>query len=234
MILASVCMRSGSKGVPNKNIKPLLGKPLLLYTFESAEKSKLIDYIAVSSDDNKILDISKNSGIEHIFKRTNELSSDTASKWDVFRDLVLRFEAKIDHKIDYLVDLDVTVPRRKTEHIDTSINMLMNNDVDVVITGYIPERNPYFNMMEVDENRIAKIVKKSKNTIVCRQDAPQVYSLSPAVYAIKRDALFKYDHWSNAICMINEIPREYALDIDTMLDFEFIEFLMTKEKKNEK
>lgn len=234
MILASVCMRGGSKGVPNKNIKQLLGKPLLTYTFESIKKSKSIDYIAVSSDDDKILDISKNSGIEHIFKRTPELSSDAASKWDVFRDLVLRFEEKMDQKIEYLVDLDVTVPRRKTEYIESSINMLINNSVDVVITGYTPERNPYFNMMEIGKNNIAKIVKKSETPIVCRQDAPKVYSLSPAVYAIKREALFKYDHWVNAICMINEIPREYAVDIDTELDFEFVEFLMEKEKKDEK
>ena len=69
-------------------------------------------------------------------------------------------------------------------------------------------------------------MKKSDKLIVCRQDAPVVYSLTPAVYVIKRSALFSYDHWSDAECMINPIPREYAIDIDTELDFKIIECLM--------
>ena len=96
----------------------------------------------------------------------------------------------------------------------------------MVITGYEPERNPYFNMMEETENGNAIIVKKLKNPIVCRQDAPTVFSLSPAVYVVKRDALFNYDHWSNATCKIYPIPRELAIDIDTELDFKLVEFLI--------
>jgi CMP-N,N'-diacetyllegionaminic acid synthase len=232
VILASICMRKGSKGVPRKNIRLLLDKPLLIYTFECVKESKRIDQIAVSSDDIEILDMASKHGVVNIFERSESLSSDSASKWDVFKDLVLRFEKKTNATIEYIVDLDVTVPRRKAEHIDSSIEMMMTNNVDVVITGYQPERNPYFNMMEVDHNNIATLVKKKEKPIVCRQDAPVVYSLTPAVYVIKRDALFNYQHWSEATCMINPIPREFAIDIDTESDFEFVEYLMKKELKN--
>ena len=204
----------------------------MVYTFDCAKESNRIDQIAVSSDDQEILDMASKNGVGNIFKRSDSLSSDSASKWDVFKDLVLRFEKKANVTVDYIVDLDVTVPRRKVEHIDSSIDMMMTNNVDVVITGYKPERNPYFNMMEVGDNNIATLVKKNEKPIVCRQDAPVVYSLTPAVYVIKRDALFNYQHWSEATCMINLIPREFAIDIDTEIDFEFVEYLMRKEAKN--
>jgi N-acylneuraminate cytidylyltransferase/CMP-N,N'-diacetyllegionaminic acid synthase len=110
--------------------------------------------------------------------------------------------------------------------------MLVESDAEVVITGYEPERNPYFNMMELNAEGWATIVKKSETPIVCRQDAPKVYSLSPAVYAIRREALFGCEHWSEARCRIYEIPREYAIDIDTPYDFELIECLMKKENDN--
>ena len=229
MILASVCMRGGSKGVVGKNSRDLLGKPLMLYTFDCAKKSTVIDEIVVSSDSDEILEIAKQSDISYVFKRNKSLSTDDASKWEVFKDLVLRFEKQTGQRVEYLVDLDVTVPRRKTEHVDTSIDMMIKNKVDVVITGYEPERNPYFNMMELNDNNTAQLVKKTDETISCRQNAPLVYSLTPAVYVIERNALFKYNHWSDAVCMINPIPRELAIDIDTELDFKIVEFLMQNE-----
>lgn len=235
MILVTVCMRGGSKGVPNKNSKKLLDKPLMDYTFDCIKEVSSIDDVVVSSDSEEILQMSKKHGIEKLYKRSEELSSDSASKWDVFRDIVLRYEKENNIKVEYLVDLDVTVPRRKSEHIENAINLMLKEKVDVVITGYEPERNPYFNMMEIDKsNNLAKIVKKLDRPIVCRQDAPDVYGLSPAVYVVEREALFKYDHWSNAKCSISPIEREYALDIDTQFDFEFMEFLLEREKNERK
>jgi CMP-N,N'-diacetyllegionaminic acid synthase len=230
MILGTICMRGGSKGVVDKNHKQLLGKPLLYYTIECALKSKLLEDIIISSNSELILELSKEYlSVEKLFRRNPELSTDGASKWDVFRDLVLQYENRTGIKITYIVDLDVTVPRRLPEHINGCIQLSQESGVDVVITGYEADRNPYFNMMEVQENGIAVMVKKSKNPIVCRQDAPKVYSLTPAVYVIKRQALFDFDHWSNSNCKIFPIPRELAIDIDTEFDFRLAEFFITKD-----
>ena len=103
MILASVCMRGGSKGIANKNLKELLGRPLMTYTFDCAKQSRLINDIAVSSDSDEILEMSRKNDIKHLFSRGEILSSDNASKWDVFRDLVTRYERKSGKKIKYLV-----------------------------------------------------------------------------------------------------------------------------------
>jgi N-acylneuraminate cytidylyltransferase/CMP-N,N'-diacetyllegionaminic acid synthase len=116
------------------------------------------------------------------------------------------------------------------QYIDGAIEMMLNNDADVVITGYEPERNPYFNMMEMTNGNYAEMVKKTEHPIVRRQDAPKVYSITPAVYVIRKQALYDFQHWSQAKCMIFEIPRENAVDIDTAFDFELVEFLMQNKK----
>jgi len=227
MIVASICMRGGSKSVKGKNYRSLLGKPLMSYTIECAKKSKLVEDIVISSESKLILDLSlKFLSSNKIYKRPTELASDKASKWDVFKDLVLEYEKRNGVRINYLVDLDVTVPRRLPEHIDDCIKLSKETNIDVVITGYEPERNPYFNMMEEQVDGTFVIVKKMQKPIVCRQDAPKVYSLTPAVYVIKREALFKYKHWSEATCKIYPIKRELAIDIDTEFDFKLVEFLM--------
>src|SRR5205085_7315280 len=114
---------------------------------------------------------------------------------------------------------------------DGAIKMaLQHPETDVVITGYMPEKNPYFNMMEVNKRGFAEIVAKSEEPIVRRQDAPKVFSLSGAAFVVKKSALFNYSHWSQAVCRIYEIPRERALDIDEEIDFEMIKLLLNQRK----
>ena len=226
MILSTICIRGGSKGIPEKNIKILNGKPLLYYTIECAKNATLLDDLLVSSDSDKMLAVAKDLGVEKAYKRSDVLASDTASKWDVFINVIEQYENETNTTVDYLVDLDVTVPLRKPIHIDNAIKMMLENDVDVVITGYEPERNPYFNMMEITDGNYAEMVKKSDKPIVRRQDAPKVFSLTPAVYVVRKSAFKKFKHWSEAKCMIYEIPRENAIDIDTEFDFKLVEFLM--------
>ena len=233
MILGSICIRGGSKGVPKKNVKMLNGHPLLYYTIDCANHSSLLDDLVISSDDEAMLAIAQQLGAEKIIKRPDYLASDTSSKWDVFIHLVEEYEASTGKTVDYLVDLDVTVPLREPKHIEGAIQMMLNNDTDVVITGYEPERNPYFNMMELTDGKYATMVKKSDKPIVRRQDAPVVFSLTPAVYVVKKEALYQFKHWSEARCMIYEIPRQNAVDIDTEFDFKLVEFLMQNTNKNE-
>ena len=233
MILATICCRGGSKGVPGKNIRELKGKPLIAYTIEAAKGSKLIDDIIVSTDDENIAETARNWGASVPFMRPAHLASDTSSKWPVFIHAVEEYERLTGRNVDYLVDLDVTVPLKTSQDIDTAIQTALDNiNADVVITGYEPERNPYFNMMEIKEDGYAEIVKKTERPIVRRQDAPTVCSLTPAAYVLKKSALYNFSHWSEAKCKIQMIPRERAIDIDTEIDFMMVEFLMTNNENN--
>jgi CMP-N,N'-diacetyllegionaminic acid synthase len=227
MILGTICCRGGSKGLPGKNIKLLNGIPLIAYTIKSALQSKLIDRLIVSTDSQIIADIAKDYGAEVLFMRPTELATDTSSKWPVFIHAVESFERLTSLNVDLLVDLDVTVPLKTSDDIDNAIKLSLDNaEVEVVITGYEPERNPYFNMMEIMPNGYAEIVKRSALSIVRRQDAPQVFSLTPAAYVIKKHCLYYHDHWSKALCKISVMPRSRAIDIDTEFDFKLVELII--------
>lgn len=227
MILATICCRGGSTTVPGKNIKPLLGKPLIGYTIEAAQQSRFIDDLIISTDSTAIAEIASSFGAWVPFMRPDHLASDTASKWPVFIHALETYEKMTGTQVDYLVDLDVTVPLKTAQDIDGAIKMMLNDSLaDVVITGYAPERNPYFNMVEQGPDGYAEIVKKGIKPIVRRQDAPPVYSLTPAAYVVKKSALYQFEHWSKARCKIYQMPRERAVDIDTELDFKLVEFLI--------
>ena len=235
MILATICCRGGSKGVPGKNIKKLAGKPLIAYTIEAAQQSRYIDELIVSTDDETIAGVAKDFGASVPFMRPAELAADTSSKWPVFIHAVETFENLTGKQVTLLVDLDVTVPLKTAADIDGAIELALKDEhADVVITGYEPERNPYFNMMEVDARGYASIVKKTERPIVRRQDAPQVYSLTPAAYVIRPAALHTYEHWSKAKCKIYPMPRERAVDIDTAMDFELVEYLLSRRNESPK
>ena len=231
-ILGTICCRGGSKGIPWKNIKLLKSKPLIAYTIESALASTLINDLIISTDDETIAVTAKQYGAKVPFMRPAALATDTASKWPVFIHALETYEEQTGTPVDYIVDMDVTVPLKTSADIDGAISMALNDTtIDVVITGYEPERNPYFNMMEQRADGFFAIVKKGEKPIVRRQDAPLVYSLTPAAYVIKKSALYAYEHWSKAKCKVYPIPRERAIDIDTEIDFSIVEFLMEQQRE---
>ncbi len=226
-ILGTICCRAGSKGLKNKNTKLLCGKPLVSYTLETSMQCSILNEIIVSTDSQEIAGIAHRAGIALVIDRPAELAQDDSSKWPVFIHAVESFELARNAVVDYLVDMDATAPLKVKEDIEGAVRFaLQHPEADVVITAYDAESNPYFNMMELNENNFAVLTKPWKNALVCRQDAPQVYSLSPAAFVIKKHALYKYSHWSEAKCMLYIIPRERAVDIDTEMDFKFVEFLM--------
>ncbi len=188
--------------------------------------------VVVSTDDDAIANIAKDHGAEVPFIRPAHLALDDTSKWHVFQHLVEVLERADGRRVDVLVDLDAGVPLRIPSDVDGCVNQLLSGTADVVVTAYEADRNPYFNMVELKADGFAKIVKSPEVPIARRQAAPSVYSLSPAVYAIRRDTLWEYSHWSQARLQIYHLPRERALDIDSELDFRLTEFLMRQKATN--
>lgn len=228
-ILCTICARGGSKGVKNKNIKELCGKPLIAYTIEQAKASGLFEHIVISTDSDTIASASKEYGGEVFFKRNPKMASDTASKLDVIQDAFIRSERHYQETFDYLVDLDATAPLRSVEDIINSYQQFLNNDNDNLITAMPSRRSPYFNLVEIDATGKVTLSKKLDSTIARRQDAPKSYDMNASIYIWKRNIILNENSLFLEKTGLYVMPEERSIDIDTELDFEFVEFLMRKQ-----
>ncbi len=229
-ILCTICARGGSKGVENKNIKKINGKPLIAYTIEQAKKSNLFEHIVISTDSEEIMEISKEYGGEVFFKRSAEMASDTAGKLDVIKDAFKRSEEYYGEKYDYLIDLDATAPLRDVEDIILSFDQFVNDNNDNLITGMISRRSPYFNLVEVDKNQKVTLSKKIDNSVLRRQDVPKSYDMNASVYIWKRETILNENSLFLERTGLYVMPEERSIDIDTELDYKLVELIM-KEKK---
>jgi len=156
-ILCTICARSGSQGVKNKNIKIINGKPLIYFTIKQAIKSNLFDNIVVSTDSEKILKIAKFYGAEGWFLRPKKLASNKCSKIPVLKHALYEAEKFYNKKFNTVVDLDVTSPLRRTEDIIKAYKKYVKNKGDVLITGSKSKKNPYFNMVEISNGKVKKV-----------------------------------------------------------------------------
>ena len=228
-ILCTICARGGSKGVKNKNIKEINSKPLIAYTIEQAKESKLFEHIVISSDSQEIIDVSKKYGAESFFKRDDKLSNDTAGKLDVIRDAFVRSEKFYTMKFDYLIDLDATAPLRDTQDILDSFEQFLSDNNSNLITAMPSRRSPYFNLVEVSKDKKVSLSKTLDTSIKRRQDAPKSYDMNASIYIWKRETLLKENSLFLESTGLYVMPEERSIDIDTQLDYKFVEFLM-KEK----
>ena len=227
-VLCTICVRGGSKGVKNKNIKGLNGKPLIAYTIEQAKASGLFEHIVISTDSDNIASIAKQYGAEVFFKRSEEMASDTAGKLDVIKDAFKRSEEYYNKTFDYLIDLDATAPLRNVEDIINSFNQFKENNNDNLITAMPSRRSPYFNLVEQDKDGKVYLSKKLDRAIVRRQDAPKSYDMNASIYIWKRDVILNKNSLFLEKTGLYVMPEERSIDIDNELDFEFVEFLIGK------
>lgn len=232
-ILCTICARGGSKGVKNKNIRDLLGKPLIAYTIESAKKTGLFDHIVLSTDSDEIAQISLKFGAEVIFKRPPDLATDTAAKLPVIRHAFVESQRFYSIEYDALVDLDATSPLRNVEDILGAWKVFSEGEYDNVITAMPSRRSPYFNLVEVNEKGRVFLSKQLANPIMRRQDSPKCFDMNASIYIWSKEALLNNDRIIDNNTGLFVMPENRSIDIDSELDFEFIEFLMDKREKNE-
>lgn len=223
--ICTIGARGGSKGVPNKNIRPLLGKALLAYTIEQALETELFEHVLVTTDSDEIARAAERFGAEAWFRRPGELATNEASKLPAIRHAVVQAEARYKVLYDVVVDLDVTSPLRLVDDIHGAYNQFLEDGNDVLITGTPSRKSPYFNMVEICEGRV-QLLKPSTRPIVRRQDAPKCYDMNASVYVWKRDVLMREDSLFLPNTGLYVMPQERSVDIDTETDFAFVEFLM--------
>lgn len=226
-ILLTICARGGSKGVPSKNIRPLLGKPLILHTIEQAKAWGKASQIIVSSDSQQILDVARQAGIEVPFVRPTELATDAAGKVPVITHALKEAERVFNTQYDLIVDLDPTCPVRRAQDIELGFQTSLKSNAAVCFSVTRGRKSPYFNIVERDDNETVKICKKLEKPLLARQQAPKTWDINGSVYVYKRDFLL-----SNPQSVLDgkveifETPPETAFDIDEERDFILVEAMM--------
>lgn len=219
--------RGGSKGVAGKNIRPLLGKPLIAWSIEQALQCPEIDRVVVSTDSPAIADAARQFGADVPFMRPAELANDAAGKWEVWQHALAACEAHYGETVALFVDLDCTSPLRDVDDISKAIAQFRASDVDAVFTVCEARKNPYFNMLEVVDG-YQRICKQLPKPIVRRQDAPKVYEHVASIYVLSPDYLRRGTGLLSGRTQGYDIGANKSLDIDSEFDFELIEYLMKR------
>lgn len=226
MILASICARGGSKGVKNKNLRMIAGRPLIVHTVQQILDTNLFDYIAISSDSDVILETAKAAGANILIKRPDEMATDVAPKLPVIQHCFKNAELKTGLTFNYLIDLDATAPLRDVSDIVAVVDLLKLPGTTSVITAAPARRSPYFNMVECDENGVPHLSKPPQDAVVRRQDSPACYDMNGAVYGWTRAALLEQETLFEPGTRLHVMPEERSIDIDSELDFKFVEILL--------
>ncbi len=219
-----IAARGGSKGVPRKNIRMLLNKPLIAHTIEKSINSKIFSHVIVSTEDDEIANIAKQYGAEVPFKRPKKLAMDNTGMAEVMLHGITELYS-LGYDFEIFVSRDCTVPFIRDSDIKASINLLKKKKCDVVYGVYVQHLNPYFNMMEISSSGYLTFSKKMKIHPQRRQDAPKVYQLNGLyTYDAKRFLKFKKQFLHNGLPL--EIPPETGLMIDTELEFKMAEIIL--------
>lgn len=220
-IVAIIPARGGSKGIQKKNIKLLVGKPLIAYSIEQAKQLNLIDRVIVSTDDKEIAEIAERYGAE-VQMRPSELAQDDSLTIDVLKYVVRTLE-KENYFPDIVILLQPTSPFRKTEHILSVIEKI-DDGFDSVTTVSKLNIHPC-RFLKINENGKSIFINDEKETL--RQNVNN-FHVNGAVYAYKKEILMNLQilPWQKTNNAAVEIDSRYAFDIDSPIDFKIAEYLM--------
>ena len=221
-VLAIIPARGGSKRLPNKNILDIGGKPMISWTIEASLKSKYIDQVYVSSEDENIIQISTNSGSK-IIKRPEILANDEASTLSVLNHAI----SKIDTQFEYIILLQPTSPLRNHVHIDEALELIIKEKANAVISVCKTNHSPQWsNMLPENGNMDNFIDQKIKDKR--SQDLDQYYRINGAIYIYKINELIDQQTlFLNKKTFAYVMERNCSVDIDTRIDFELCSILLT-------
>ncbi len=226
-VVALICARGGSKGVPGKNIRPLCGRPLIAWAIAHALAVPRVQRVIVSTDSPGIADVARASGAEVPFTRPAELARDDSPEWLVWRHALMYLNESTGSYPDTLLVVPATAPLRLPADLSRCLAEYDKGDADSVITVTAAHRSPYFNMVQLDGDGVATLVIPPRGPIVRRQDAPAVYDMTTVGYVAAPQFVMTRKGILDGRARCVHVPAERALDIDTPLDFAIAEFLLS-------
>lgn len=222
--VAFVFARGGSKGIPKKNLEVVGDKTLVGHAVDAARRAATVDRVLVSTDDPDIASAARGAGAEVPFLRPDDLAADDTPEIEAWRHAI-RAVRGAGQSIESFVSVPPTSPLRLPKDIDDCVRRLHRTPADVVITAREAQRNPYFNMVEVDDDGWATLVADEERSVNRRQEAPDVFDLTTVAYAAQPSYVLETDSLLAGDVRIVEVPQERSLDIDTPTDLEIVRSL---------
>lgn len=223
-ILVIIPARGGSKGILYKNVISFAGKPLIAWTIESAIKSGCIDRVIISTDDEKIAEISRKFGAEVPFFRPPELSGDDIGTLPVLTHALKWLEENDNYIPDYMMLLQPTSPLRNTEDIKESVKIAKEKNADSVISVCETKAHPYILKTVSPDGKLTDFITKPSETLP-RQKLSKVYVLNGAIYLVRNDVFREKETFYTDKTYALLMPQERSVDIDTELDLKIGEFI---------
>lgn len=216
-ILAVILARGGSKRLPRKNVIPLYKKPLISWSIEAALKSKYIDKIVISSDDDEILNISNHFTATSI-KRPSELATDQSTSFDALKHVL-----KIFKGYEYIILLQPTSPLRDENHINQAIELVIKKNAEAVVS-VCQSRDKLIKSFTLDKSLLINNYLKTDDDLNKKS-----YKLNGAIYICKVEQFLK----EKSFLIKNKtfgyiMSEESSIDIDEQVDFELASLYMSK------
>ncbi len=230
-VLGIIPARGGSKGIAQKNIRPLLGKPLIYWTIEAAQKSAFLTRCIVSTDDVQIAELSRAAGAEVPFMRPDEISQDRSTAIEFMQHAVTSLADLDDISYDYVMVLQPTSPLRTSEDIDACIEMIVDSGADSVMSMYELTDMSLAKLKYIENGVITSAVSNEGTASARRQDAEPIYKRNCAIYLTRTDLVMEGDIFG-ADSRAYVMPEDRSVDINEPIDFEFASFLLKRNENN--
>lgn len=229
-IVGIIPARGGSKRIPDKNIKDISGKPLIAYTIIEAKKSKYLDRLIVTTDDEKIAKISRSYGADVPFIRPKELAKDKSNVIDTLIHAVNYLESEEKYSPDIIVLLEPTSPLRTVEDVDSAIKKHLETNADSIVGVVKGDNRHPLKAKIIKDNKLVDYLFEEKK-IIRSQDLPEVYFRNGAYYSVKKDVLMSMKTLYGKDTRPYIMSAEKSIDINEELDFKIAEILLNRKGK---
>lgn len=226
MIVKHIGARKGSKGVPGKAMVEMCGKPLIDWSLEQLLACDRPGPLIVSTDCEKTYAHCVARGAADIGLRPAHLAADDTAKWDVWQHSLRKARGLVDEPITVFLDLDCTSPLRDQDDIDKALDLFASERPDMVMSCCVARKNPYFNLVEFNDQGSLRISKQTKDQVVARQQAPLVYEHAASVYVLDPTYLENSSGIYEGRVIPYVMPAESCHDIDSEFDLRIVRMLM--------
>lgn len=213
--IAFIFARGGSKGVRDKNIRMVAGKPLIAYSIESALASQYIERVIVSTDSEKISVVARENGAE-VLVRPDELAGDTTPELLAWKHAIEAHRNRINDTATF-ISLPATSPLRIPGDINAAVEEFQQGHCDILFGITEGHRNPFLNMVTISDANLLEVVNTGSNA-VRRQDVPEVFDVTTCVYVGNPEYIMSCDKLMQGRVGYIKIPVERSLDIDSEYD----------------